>query len=61
MRLQITRFISPTLDILEHSTVIAIGIQYIAEHWTNLVCVTVVIVYIVYHRVARSQSAAKAK
>lgn len=59
MRSTLAKFLSPTIDLVEHSTVIAIGIQFMCEHWTNLVVVSVVIIYIVLHRVTRVQASTK--
>ncbi len=61
MRSFFTKYLGPTVDILEHSTVLAIGIQYMTEHWTNVVVVGVVIGYFVVHSVIKAHSTPKAE
>jgi hypothetical protein len=43
------KMLNPTMDLVEHSTVVAIGVQFMADHWTNLAVVSVAILYVAVH------------
>lgn len=49
MRLTLARILSPMIDVVEHSTVLAIGTNFMADHWTNGVVICVVIFYVAVH------------
>lgn len=49
MKYSFARFLSPAVDVIEHSTVIAIGVQFMSEHWTNAVVIGAIVVYIAVH------------
>ena len=53
MRYTFARFLSPAVDIVEHSTVIAIGVQFLAEHWTNAIVIGAIAAYIIVHAIIR--------